>query len=59
MSVRGDRNGPGYTRADLLRDGCLLSGLGLVSFGAYQVYAPAGLIVPGAILLLLAFVGRP
>jgi hypothetical protein len=37
-----------------VQDACLLGGLSLVSVGSYQVYPPAGLLVPGAVLLWLA-----
>lgn len=34
-----------------------LVGLGLLSYGAWRAYPPAGYIVPGILLLLLAFLG--
>lgn len=34
-----------------------LLGLGLVTAGAWQVYRPAGLIVPGIVLLGIAVTG--
>jgi hypothetical protein len=34
-----------------------LVGLGLLSYGAFRAYPPAGFMVPGIILLALAFFG--
>ncbi|HLW94047.1 MAG TPA: hypothetical protein VKS25_01595 [Solirubrobacteraceae bacterium] len=42
----------------LLRDAAGLSGIGLISYGAWLVYAPAGYIAAGALLLALALVAR-
>jgi len=38
--------------ADLLPDALLLIGAGLVSYGAYMIYAPAGFIVGGSFFIL-------
>jgi len=38
-------------RADLLRDALGLAGCGLLSYGAWLCYAPAGFIVAGLMLL--------
>ena len=47
----------------LLRDLAGLSGVGLVSYGAWLVYPPAGFIVGGSLMisgaLLLALGNRP
>lgn len=40
-------------------DGVLLAGLGLTSAGSYWVYPPAGLLVPGLVLLWLALAPPP
>jgi hypothetical protein len=37
---------------DWLPDVMLLLGAGLVSYGAYMIYAPAGFIVSGSFLIL-------
>jgi hypothetical protein len=34
-----------------------LAGLGLLSYGAFRAYPPAGFMVPGIVLLALAFFG--
>ena len=38
--------------ADLLPDALHLIGAGLVSYGAYMIYAPAGFIVGGSFFIL-------
>lgn len=38
--------------SDMLPDAMLIAGGGLVSYGAYMVYEPAGYMVCGAFLLL-------
>lgn len=43
-----------WWRAVDVQDMCLLGGLALCSAGSYWVYPPAGLLVPGAVLLWLA-----
>ena len=40
--------------AELLRDGAGLLGLGLVSYGAWLIYPPAGFITAGVILVAAA-----
>lgn len=40
-----------------VREAMLLSGLGLVGYGAGSVYLPAGFFLPGAVLLFCAIVG--
>ena len=37
---------------DLLRDACGLAGAGAIAYGAWLVYAPAGYIVGGALVLV-------
>ena len=39
----------------LLRDLTGLAGAGLISYGTWQIFHPAGLIVGGALLFLMAF----
>ncbi|HEV7337030.1 MAG TPA: hypothetical protein VGO06_13745 [Bosea sp. (in: a-proteobacteria)] len=46
----------GFGRA-LLCDAAAVSGVGLISFGAWQVYAPAGPIVLGLLLVAGALIG--
>lgn len=41
-----------------LRDAFVFGGLALVSIGAFMVYTPAGLIVPGATFMWLGLQGR-
>jgi hypothetical protein len=40
-----------------MRDATLFTGLGLLGYGLFQVYPPAGFIVPGAILAAVATLG--
>lgn len=40
-----------------LRDGVFVVGLGLVSYGAWLIFPPAGFIAGGVLLLLLATFG--
>ena len=47
---------PGKSRAaelvrSLVIDGSILGGVGLLSYGAWLAYAPAGFLVAGALLL--------
>lgn len=44
-------------RAELVADLCAIVGLVMLSVGAWQVYEPAGLIVPGAVLLVIGVGG--
>jgi hypothetical protein len=39
------------------REAGLLIGLGLLGYGASEVYRPAGFIVPGAVLLYVVIAG--
>lgn len=39
------------------REAGLLIGLGLVGYGAAQVYPPAGFVLPGMVLLYVAIAG--
>lgn len=39
------------------REGALLLGLGLLGYGASQVYWPAGFVLPAAVLLYVAIAG--
>ena len=41
------------------RDLMLAAGLGLIAFGAYQIYPPAAAIAPGAVLAAVAVFGTP
>ena len=41
----------------LFRDAVALVGAGLMAYGAWLVYPPAGFIVPGALLVALALFG--
>lgn len=41
----------------LRNDVALLGGLGLVSYGAWLAWAPAGFMVPGALLIALGVLG--
>lgn len=40
-----------------IADLCAVAGLGLLSYGAWLVYVPAGAIVPGVVLLGVGIVG--
>lgn len=52
------RNGTGAgAHWAVLSDLCALSGAGLMSYGAWLVYRPAGFIVGGVLLLLAGVVG--
>lgn len=52
---------PKATRARIARailcDAAALCGAGMISFGAWQVYAPAGPIVLGLLLVAAALIG--
>lgn len=39
------------------RESGLLAGLGLLGYGAFQVYPPAGFFLPGAVLLYAVIAG--
>jgi hypothetical protein len=41
--------------ADVARDAAALVGGGLIAYGAGMIYAPAGFIVGGAMLIAVAF----
>ena len=43
--------------AELLRDACGIVGIGLLGYGAWLWWEPAGFMVPGAALLGLAVGG--
>jgi hypothetical protein len=50
--------GVAHLRAALpvfIRDGIGLAGAALVTYGAWRVYEPAGFIVPGGMLLCVAW----
>lgn len=36
---------------DLTRDAAAIGGAGLIAYGAWQIYAPAGMIVAGVLIL--------
>ena len=42
---------------DAARDGLAFAGVGLVSYGAWLVYKPAGFIACGVLLLAVSVVG--
>lgn len=48
-------------RGELVRglfiDGSFVSGFGLVSYGSWSIYHPAGFIAAGALLLAFFFLG--
>ena len=47
----------GLALASFANDALALTGAALVSFGAYEIYRPAGFIVGGALLLAASVYG--
>lgn len=43
------------TKKSIMQDISLIGGALLVSFGAYSIYEPAGLIVAGSMVIFAAF----
>ncbi len=41
-------------RRGILRDVCAFGGIGLIAYGAWLAYPPAGFIAPGVLLVALA-----